>query len=127
MSVQAAYDNWSTTYDADENLTRDLDQIITKETFMSKRYKSVVEIGCGTGKNTLLLSQIAQTVYAVDFSASMIEKAKEKVNSVNVLLASIIVSEIEIIKTFALLEDPRRRAGQRHNLPLSINTDIFSS
>lgn len=26
MSVQAAYDNWSTTYDADQNLTRDLDQ-----------------------------------------------------------------------------------------------------
>lgn len=84
MSVQAAYDNWSTTYDADQNLTRDLDQIVTKEILMRKRCKSVVEIGCGTGKNTLLLSQIAQTVYAVDFSAAMIEKAKEKVNSVNV-------------------------------------------
>lgn len=85
MSVQAAYDNWSTTYDTDENLTRDLDQIITKETLMGNRCKSIVEIGCGTGKNTLLLSQIAQTVYAVDFSPSMIEKAKEKVNSVNVI------------------------------------------
>lgn len=84
MSVQGAYDNWSTTYDADQNLTRDLDQIVTKEILMRKRCKSVVEIGCGTGKNTLLLSQIAQTVYAVDFSAAMIEKAKEKVNSVNV-------------------------------------------
>ncbi|MBD2248597.1 class I SAM-dependent methyltransferase [Nostoc sp. FACHB-888] len=84
MSVQAAYDNWSTTYDADQNLTRDLDQIVTKEILMRKRCKSVVEIGCGTGKNTLLLSQIAQIVYAVDFSAAMIEKAKEKVNSVNV-------------------------------------------
>lgn len=84
MSVQAAYDNWSTTYDADQNLTRDLDQIVTKETLMRLRCKSIVEIGCGTGKNTLLLSQIAQTVYAVDFSAAMIEKAKEKVNSVNV-------------------------------------------
>ncbi|AUB42503.1 Ubiqui/menaqui biosynthesis C-methylase UbiE [Nostoc flagelliforme CCNUN1] len=85
MSVQAAYDNWSITYDADQNLTRDLDQIVTKKILMRKRCKSVVEIGCGTGKNTLLLSQIAQTVYAVDFSAAMIEKAKEKVNSVNVM------------------------------------------
>jgi malonyl-CoA O-methyltransferase len=84
MSVQAAYDNWSTTYDADQNLTRDLAQIVTKEILMRKRCKSVFEIGCGTGKNTLLLSQIAQTVYAVDFSTAMIEKAKEKVNSVNV-------------------------------------------
>lgn len=85
MSVQSAYDDWSTTYDADENLTRDLDQIVTKETLMGLRCKSVVEIGCGTGKNTLLLSQIAETVYAVDFSASMITKAKEKVSSTNVM------------------------------------------
>lgn len=85
MNVKAAYDNCSTTYDADENLTRDLDQIITKATLMSLRCKSLVEIGCGTGKNTLLLSQIAQTVYAIDFSALMIEKAKEKVNSINVI------------------------------------------
>lgn len=46
--------------------------------------KSVVEIGCGTGKNTLFLSQIAEKVHAIDFSASMLEKAREKVNSANV-------------------------------------------
>ncbi|MHC5767207.1 MAG: class I SAM-dependent DNA methyltransferase [Nostoc sp.] len=85
MSIQAAYDNWSATYDADENLTRDLDQTVTKETLMSLRCKSVVEIGCGTGKNTLLLSQIALKVCAIDFSAQMIEKAKEKVRSANVV------------------------------------------
>ncbi|MEH2040197.1 transposase family protein [Nostoc sp.] len=30
------------------------------------------------------------------------------------------MSEIEIIKAFAGLKDPRRRARQRHNLPLSL-------
>ena len=85
MSVQAAYDNWSNTYDVDENLTRDLDLVVTQKTLMGLRCKSVVEIGCGTGKNTLLLSQIAETVYGIDFSARMIEKAKEKVSSVNVI------------------------------------------
>ena len=69
MSIQAAYDNWSATYDADENLRRDLDRIVTRETLMGLRCKSVVEIGCGTGKNTLLLSQIALKVCAIDFSA----------------------------------------------------------
>ncbi|MEH2289072.1 class I SAM-dependent methyltransferase [Nostoc sp.] len=88
MSIQAAYNNWSTTYDADENLTRDLDQIVTRETLMDLRCKSVVEIGCGTGKNTLLLSQIALEVYAIDFSAQMIEKAKEKVRSANVVFVT---------------------------------------
>ena len=85
MSVQAAYDNWSATYDTDENLTRDLDQVVTRETLMGLRCKSVIEIGCGTGKNTLLLSQIAEKVYAIDFSTYMIEKAKEKISSVNVI------------------------------------------
>ena len=85
MSVRAAYDNWSSTYDADENLTRDLDRVATRETLMNLRFKSVVEIGCGTGKNTLQLSQIAEKVYAIDFSAYMIEKAKEKVSSANVM------------------------------------------
>ncbi|MEH2182345.1 class I SAM-dependent methyltransferase [Nostoc sp.] len=88
MSIQAAYNNWSATYDADENLTRDLDQTVTRETLMDLRCKSVVEIGCGTGKNTLLLSQIALEVYAIDFSAQMIEKAKEKVRSANVVFVT---------------------------------------
>lgn len=30
------------------------------------------------------------------------------------------MSEIEIIKAFAEIKDPRRRAGQRHNLPLCL-------
>lgn len=85
MSVQTAYDNWSATYDADENRTRDLDQVVTRETLTVLICKSVVEIGCGTGKNTLLLSQIAEKVYAIDFSAYMIEKAKEKVRRSNVI------------------------------------------
>ena len=85
MSVRSAYDRWSATYDADDNLTRDLDRTVTQEILRSLRCKSVVEIGCGTGKNTLLLSQIAETVYALDFSESMIEKAKKKVNSADVI------------------------------------------
>ncbi len=85
MNIQTAYDNWSATYDADANLTRDLDQAVTRETLMGIRYKSLIEIGCGTGKNTLMLSQIAEKVYAIDFSAQMLEKAKEKVNSANVI------------------------------------------
>ncbi|RUR79182.1 hypothetical protein PCC6912_33560 [Chlorogloeopsis fritschii PCC 6912] len=88
MSIQAAYDHWSATYDIDENLTRDLDRVVTRETLMGLRCKSVVEIGCGTGKNTLLLSQIAEKVYAIDFSARMIEKAKEKVTSANVIFVT---------------------------------------
>jgi ubiquinone/menaquinone biosynthesis C-methylase UbiE len=81
MSIQEAYNRWSITYDTDINLTRDLDSLVTKKTLSNLRFRSVLELGCGTGKNTLLLSQISQTVYAMDFSASMIEKAKKKLES----------------------------------------------
>lgn len=85
MNVQSAYNKWSTTYDEDTNLTRDLDLIIMSKTFSGTKFNSVLEIGCGTGKNTELLSRIAKKVYAFDFSEEMISKAKEKVKSKNVV------------------------------------------
>ena len=84
MNIQNAYNEWSETYDTDENLTRDLDQKVTREALASLHFTSILEIGCGTGKNTSFLSQIGESVYAVDFSQRMIEKAKEKVRAENV-------------------------------------------
>lgn len=84
MSIQKAYDDWSASYDTDENLTRDLDQQVTRETLDDRHFQSILEIGCGTGKNTLFLSQIAKSVHAIDFSEGMIKKAREKVRTRNV-------------------------------------------
>jgi malonyl-CoA O-methyltransferase len=84
MNIQAAYNDWSATYDTDENLTRDLDQRVTRNTLKNLHFNSILEIGCGTGKNTELLSQIGENVHAVDFSQGMIDKAKEKIRASNV-------------------------------------------
>ena len=84
MKTQEAYNLWSSTYDQDRNLTRDLDQTITRNVLANLRCKSVLEIGCGTGKNTALLAQIGERVYALDFSETMVEKAKAKVRAGNV-------------------------------------------
>jgi ubiquinone/menaquinone biosynthesis C-methylase UbiE len=84
MSIQSAYNNWSASYDIDENLTRDLDQRVTQKALANLHFKSILEIGCGTGKNTLFLSQIGTRLHAIDFSEGMIEKAKEKVKAGNV-------------------------------------------
>jgi malonyl-CoA O-methyltransferase len=81
MNVQEAYTDWSATYDQDRNLTRDLDEMITREMLAALRSNSTLEIGCGTGKNTALLARISQHVSALDFSLSMIEKAREKFSS----------------------------------------------
>lgn len=87
MGIQNVYDEWSGTYDTDENLTRDLDQHVTRSLLGDLRFDSILEIGCGTGKNTGFLAQIGQKVRAVDFSQGMIEKAKQKVRAENVRFA----------------------------------------
>jgi malonyl-CoA O-methyltransferase len=84
MSIQNAYNDWSTSYDTDENLTRDLDQKVLREALANLHFNSILEIGCGTGKNTSFLAQIGENVHALDFSAGMIEKAKRKVRTENV-------------------------------------------
>lgn len=92
MKTQQAYNHWSSTYDEDRNLTRDLDQTVTRNILANLRCKSVLEIGCGTGKNTALLAGIGDQVYAFDFSEAMIEKAREKLRKGNV---SFVVADLK--------------------------------
>jgi ubiquinone/menaquinone biosynthesis C-methylase UbiE len=84
MSIQNAYNEWSDTYDTDHNLTRDLDQKVTREALTNLHFESILEIGCGTGKNTTFLAQVGTRVHAMDFSEGMIEKARDKVKAENV-------------------------------------------
>ena len=87
MNIQSAYNKWSSTYDEDKNLTRDLYAIVMKKNFSDLKFNTILEIGCGTGKNTELLSKIAKKVYAFDFSEKMILKAKEKLKTDNVIFS----------------------------------------
>jgi ubiquinone/menaquinone biosynthesis C-methylase UbiE len=82
--VQTAYGTWASTYDEDRNLTRDLDEQVTRTALHGLHCKSILEFG-GTGKNTALLSQIGESVRALDFSQEMVEKAKAKVPTENVV------------------------------------------
>ena len=84
MKVEAAYNAWSATYDSDQNRTRDLDERVTRLELGDLCWKAVLEVGCGTGKNTKLLAEISEQVRCLDFSAGMIEKAKQRVTSTNV-------------------------------------------
>lgn len=84
MSIQNAYNQWSENYDSDGNLTRDLDAQVTREVLGGRRFKSALELGCGTGKNTVFFAQIADSVHALDFSQGMIDKAMQKARAENV-------------------------------------------
>src|ERR1043166_426268 len=84
MKVLEAYAEWAHTYGEDRNLTRDLDQMVMRQTFLGAKYNTILEIGCGTGKNTALLAEIADSVQALDLSEAMIERAQRRSFSVKV-------------------------------------------
>lgn len=84
MEIQVGYDLWAATYDTDRNLTRDLDRTVTRGVLEEIRCRAALEIGCGTGKNTALLVDIADHVYALDFSERMLAKARGNISAPNV-------------------------------------------
>jgi ubiquinone/menaquinone biosynthesis C-methylase UbiE len=83
MNVQQAYNAWSETYDTVENKTRDLEAKALRE-IISDENLEILEIGCGTGKNTEFLQTKAKKLIGADFSAEMLEKAKAKITAENV-------------------------------------------
>jgi malonyl-CoA O-methyltransferase len=87
VTIDEAYDRWSANYDADRNLTRDLDAAVARELLGGRRFSHVLEAGCGTGKNTALFAAVADAVLALDFSAGMLERARSKVAAPHVRFA----------------------------------------
>jgi ubiquinone/menaquinone biosynthesis C-methylase UbiE len=77
LSVRAAYDIWAETYDECKNATRDLDAAVLRAQRFNLDGAKVVEIGCGTGKNTEWLASAAEVV-ALDFSDEMIRRARQR-------------------------------------------------
>jgi ubiquinone/menaquinone biosynthesis C-methylase UbiE len=93
MDIQNAYNEWSTSYDQDENRTRDLDRDVVRSRLGGLHFDSILEIGCGTGKNTSFLVQIGKSVQAVDFSEGMIARAQEKIQAENVRFSMVDITQ----------------------------------
>ncbi len=82
--IASAYDHWSPVYDADANATRDLNAEVLRAEPLDIAQKDVLEIGCGTGLNTVWIAESARSVVAVDFSSGMLAKARERVRKEHV-------------------------------------------
>lgn len=85
MNIEEAYNIWAEQYDTNHNKTRDLDQQVTMNTLGKYSFSHVLELGCGTGKNTQWLLKKAQHITGLDFSQEMLNKAEDKIKDDRVL------------------------------------------
>ena len=83
-NIRQAYDEWAEIYDSNENPTRDVNYRAIREEKLELSGKKVLEIGCGTGINTVYLAQKAQRVVGVDFSDQMLAKAHQQISQDNI-------------------------------------------
>jgi malonyl-CoA O-methyltransferase len=77
--VARAYDRWAAQYDSDHNATRDLDAEVVRRAPLRIDGRRVLELGCGTGKNSAWLAERARELVALDFSAGMLAVARGRV------------------------------------------------
>lgn len=84
MDVKEAYNKWAGQYDTNQNKTRDLEAIAIRALLETIAFKTCLEIGCGTGKNTGYLASRANEVLAIDFSDEMLALARNKIIYSNV-------------------------------------------
>jgi ubiquinone/menaquinone biosynthesis C-methylase UbiE len=76
--VSAAYDVWSGVYDTQVNATRDLDATLLRSLEPTLFQGDLLELGCGTGKNTEWLASTARDLIALDASEGMLHRARER-------------------------------------------------
>src|SRR5438876_8929763 len=78
--IAIAYDEWAETYDSDPNRTRELAGQVLRKVDLRVDGRDIVEIGCGTGRNTEWLATQAARITALDFSEAMLARARARVH-----------------------------------------------
>tara|TARA_B100000470_G_scaffold197652_1_gene167788 strand:- start:55 stop:681 length:627 start_codon:yes stop_codon:yes gene_type:complete len=79
--IKDDYNAWAYQYDNNINPIRDLDKTVTKESLSNIDFFKVLELGCGSGKNTEWLITKADKLVGLDFSKNMLDLARNKITS----------------------------------------------
>jgi ubiquinone/menaquinone biosynthesis C-methylase UbiE len=118
--IADAYNDWAETYDTDLNRTRDLAAEALGQADINFSERKIVEVGCGTGRNTAWLVERSAEIVAFDFSDEMLAKARARVkdprvqfvqhdaraawpladSSADVVIAMLILEHIETLQIF---------------------------
>ena len=79
--IKDDYNTWAHQYDKNINRTRDLDTTVTKNSLSKIDFFKVLELGCGSGKNTEWLITKADRLVGLDFSKNMLDLARKKIKN----------------------------------------------
>lgn len=79
LSVQDAYDSWSSTYDEQDNPLLDLEEPYVREIVDTLPAGIVLDAACGTGRHAAHLVESGHTVIGLDRSPGMLAKARANV------------------------------------------------
>src|ERR1044072_7686541 len=82
--IAQAYNEWAETYDTNADATRDLAAQVLRQSELRLGDRTVVEVGCGTGRNTASLAKRTSRIIALDFSDEMLARARANVPAPNV-------------------------------------------
>ncbi len=79
-------EGWEVVYQKEGDLYQDVGSEIKKysEIFKKNKFKRILDLGCGTGRNTIYLAQQGFQVYALDISKTGVEITKKKAQGLNV-------------------------------------------
>lgn len=77
-TIQSGYDRWAAVYDHDANPLVQLEEPLVREWVGQVSGRTVLDLGCGTGRHALWLASQGEIVSAVDFSEGMLTEARQK-------------------------------------------------
>ncbi|MEQ8186609.1 MAG: methyltransferase domain-containing protein [Candidatus Eremiobacterota bacterium] len=82
MDTASGYDRWAPVYEKDGNPMVNLDELVFSEEFtFNVKGKSVIDLGCGTGRHSIKFAEKGASVTALDISSGMLKEALEKKGS----------------------------------------------
>ncbi|KAI1198064.1 cyclopropane-fatty-acyl-phospholipid synthase [Nemania serpens] len=114
LPTNEAYDKWAKIYDSDGNFLQALDDIELKTLFprfvasiTKPKPWRVVDLGCGTGRNTALLLSLPETeVIALDASKGMLDVARTRLNVPNAACQGQINLRLDVFDMLATSAPP---------------------
>jgi malonyl-CoA O-methyltransferase len=94
VPTREGYQRWAEVYDSDGNPLIALEEQYLPSMFPDVNGRLVADVGCGTGRQTLKLTERGAWVVALDFSPAMLDQAvvKNKCAQISFVLADIVTS-----------------------------------